>query len=81
MAMASYQVMCHMMTLTRYSGSLSLRLALKLSPIMPMNMRSDPGPAMSYARLWYPTGAAEMKAFIGAYIWMEVHPETDVDDF
>ena len=40
-----------------------------------------PGPVTPYSRVWEPTTAAELKAFLGAYIWMGVHPEAAVKDF
>ena len=40
-----------------------------------------PSPGMSYSRVWYPTTATELRAFIGAYKWMRVHLEASVEDF
>ena len=38
-------------------------------------------PVTPYSRVWHPTTAKELKAFIGTYIWMGVHPETAIEDF
>ena len=40
-----------------------------------------PGPVTPYSRVWEPITAAELKAFLGAYVWMGVHPKAAVEDF
>ena len=41
-----------------------------------------PSPAdQLYTRKWYPTTVPELKAYIGVYIWMGLHPETTRADF
>ena len=36
---------------------------------------------LPYARKWKDTTIKELKAYIGAYIWMGVHPETEIEAF
>ena len=36
---------------------------------------------LSYARKWKDTTIKELKAYIGAYIWMGIHPETEIEAF
>ena len=34
-----------------------------------------------YARKWYPTTVSELRAYLGAWIWMGVFPSSEVEDF
>lgn len=39
------------------------------------NARMNPVPPLKASRKWRPTNAAELRAYLGAYIWMGLHPE------
>ena len=34
-----------------------------------------------FARKWYPTTVGEVRAYLGTYIWMGIHPESAIKDF
>ena len=41
----------------------------------------NPAPSTPYARPWRPTTIAELRAYIGVYIWMGVHPESSIESY
>lgn len=45
------------------------------------NQELNPAPRSPYARKWHPTTAKELRAYIGAYIWMGVHVEPEIEDY